>query len=217
MKRLTKEICGRAHGEEGVSEDKLTGAYCRGEFEATAIVERLFAIEEILGDDYDLDLLNMILTAYRDGRYIVMRDAEQEGVARLKKISEADCEGRCIVPPAKIGDTVYHITTCENFWKVLDGTMYDADGGEGTATGYYCPCELAENCPFPLDDDGGFDCDEHKKELGIFEDVVTGIVIDDTQEFLTLGYSGNVWFCEFGKTVFKEKESAVSALEEMRK
>lgn len=116
MKRLTKEICGYAHGAEGVSEDKLTGVYCRGEFEATAIVERLLAIEEILGDDYDLDLLNMILTAYRDGRYIVMRGAEQEGVARLRKISEADCEGRCIILPCKIGDTIYKIgyTTCKN-------------------------------------------------------------------------------------------------------
>lgn len=37
MKRLTKEICGYAHGAEGVCEDKLTGSYCRGEFEATAI------------------------------------------------------------------------------------------------------------------------------------------------------------------------------------
>ena len=55
MKRLTKEICGHAHGAEGISEDKLTGAYCRGEFEATAIVERLFVIEEILGEDYDLE------------------------------------------------------------------------------------------------------------------------------------------------------------------
>lgn len=36
MKRLTKEICGYAHGAEGISEDKLTGSYCRGEFEATA-------------------------------------------------------------------------------------------------------------------------------------------------------------------------------------
>lgn len=61
MKRLTKEICGRAHGAEGVSEDKLTGVYCRGEFEATAIVERLFAIEEILGDDYNLERLQVLV------------------------------------------------------------------------------------------------------------------------------------------------------------
>lgn len=207
MKRLTKEICGRAHGAEGVSEDKLTGAYCRGEFEATAIVERLFEYEKTGFEPQEIEEQKFFIAAQKD----------PDKLKRLRELVEADANDRCIVPPAKIGDKVYHITTCEHFYKVLDGTMYDADGGVGTATGYYCPCELAENCPFPLDDDGGFDCDEHKKELGIFEDVVTGIVIDDTQEFLTLDYSGNVLFCEFGKTVFKEKEAAVSALEEMRK
>lgn len=207
MKRLTKEICGRAHGAEGVSEDKLTGAYCRGELEATAIVERLFAYENTGFEPHEIEEQKFFIAAQKD----------QDKLKRLRELVEADANDRCIIPPAKIGDTVYNITTCEHFYKVLDGTMYDADGGVGTATGYYCPCELAENCPFPLDDDGGFDCDEHKKELQIFEDVVTGIVIDDTQEFLTLDYSENVLFCEFGKTVFKEKEAAVSALKEMRK
>ena len=55
MKRLTKYICGHAHGAEGIKDDDLTGSYCRGEFEATAIVDRLAAIEDILGDEYDLD------------------------------------------------------------------------------------------------------------------------------------------------------------------
>ena len=42
-----------------------------------------------------------------EGRYIVMRDAEQEGVARLREISEADKDGRCVVLPCKVGDVVY--------------------------------------------------------------------------------------------------------------
>lgn len=33
------------HGAEGVSEDKLTGRYCRGVFEATACVEKLAEYE----------------------------------------------------------------------------------------------------------------------------------------------------------------------------
>ena len=57
MKRLTKYICGHAHGAEGIKDDDLTGSYCRGEFEATAIVDRLAAIEDILGDEYDLERL----------------------------------------------------------------------------------------------------------------------------------------------------------------
>ena len=46
-------------------------------------VYRLAAIEDILGNDYDLD--------------------------RLKELVEADREGRCVVLPCKIGDTVYDI------------------------------------------------------------------------------------------------------------
>lgn len=44
-----------------------------------------------------------------EGRYIVMRDAEQEGVARLRELAEADKDGRCVVLPCKVGDTVWRI------------------------------------------------------------------------------------------------------------
>lgn len=47
-----------------------------------------------------------------EGRYIVMRDAEQEGVARLRELAEADKDGRLVVLPCKVGDTV---------WANLDG------------------------------------------------------------------------------------------------
>ena len=39
-----------------------------------------------------------------EGRYIVMRDAEQEGVARLRELAEADKDGRCVVLPCKVGE-----------------------------------------------------------------------------------------------------------------
>ena len=148
--------------------------------------DRLAAIEDILGDEYDLD--------------------------RLRELAQADREGRCVVLPAGIGDTVHHITTCKNFSQVLDGTMYGPNGELGTATGLYCPCELAETCPFPCDDDGSFDCEKHKNTLAIFEDVVTGILSDDMQDTLFLEYSGNVAFDDFGKTVFLTREEAEAAL-----
>ena len=44
-----------------------------------------------------------------EGRYIVMRDAEQEGVARLRELAEADRDGRVVVLPCKVGDTVYWV------------------------------------------------------------------------------------------------------------
>lgn len=83
VERLTRYICDRAHGAQGVSESKLTGAYCRGQFEATAVVERLAAIEDVLGDTYDLD--------------------------RLRELVEADKDGRCVVLPCKVGTPVYWV------------------------------------------------------------------------------------------------------------
>jgi hypothetical protein len=50
-----------------------------------------------------------------EGRYIVMRDAEQEGVALLRELAEADKDGRVVVLPCKVGDTV---------WAILDGAKY---------------------------------------------------------------------------------------------
>lgn len=47
MNRLTKRIDGYAHGAEGRNKDKLTGDYCRGEFEATACVEKLAEYEDL--------------------------------------------------------------------------------------------------------------------------------------------------------------------------
>nr|DAU67652.1 MAG TPA: hypothetical protein [Caudoviricetes sp.] len=48
-----------------------------------------------------------------EGRYIVMRDAEQEGVARLRELAVADKDGRCVVLPCKVGDTVYRLQYIE--------------------------------------------------------------------------------------------------------
>lgn len=41
-----------------------------------------------------------------EGRYIVMRDAEQEGVARLRELAEADRDGRLVVLPFTSGRTL---------------------------------------------------------------------------------------------------------------
>ena len=39
-----------------------------------------------------------------EGRYIVMRDAEEAGVARLRELDEADKNGRVVVLPCKVGE-----------------------------------------------------------------------------------------------------------------
>lgn len=45
-----------------------------------------------------------------EGRYIVMRDAKQEGVARLRELAEADKDGRLVVLLCKVGDRLYEVT-----------------------------------------------------------------------------------------------------------
>lgn len=163
------------------------------------MASRLALIENILGDDYDLD--------------------------RLKEIVQADKDNRIIIPPVNIGDTVYVITTCENFIAVPDGTMYGEGGELGTATGYYCPYDLVRNCPFPLEEDGSFDCKKHKNTSNIFKDLVVGIVVDEMRDWIVVDkmrdcvvfeYSGAKYFEEFGKKFFLSQKEAEAALERMK-
>ena len=93
MKRLTKRwgkepypnLAGRV-----VCEDKeCDSAKSCNDCVHGRIAQRLAAIEDILGDEYDLD--------------------------RLRELAEADREGRCVVLPCKVGDVVYEIRyTAEN-------------------------------------------------------------------------------------------------------
>ena len=54
-----------------------------------------------------------------EGRYIIMHDAEQEGVARLRELAEADKDGRVVVLPCKVGDTVYKTITIKDQAPVI--------------------------------------------------------------------------------------------------
>ena len=67
----------------------------------------LAAIEDILGDEYDLELVQKLIQAYKEGRYIIMKEPEQAGVSRLRELAQADREGRCVVLPCKVEDDVY--------------------------------------------------------------------------------------------------------------
>ena len=92
-----REVCER-QGDDGCKTCPIAKAF-----------DRLAAIEDILGDEYDLDLLQKQIQAYREGRYIILKEPEQAGVSRLRELAEADREGRCIVLPCKKGDTVWRI------------------------------------------------------------------------------------------------------------
>lgn len=132
-------------------------------------------------------------------------------IDRLRELAQADKEGRVVVLPCEIGDTVYHITTCEHFPQILDGTMYGPNGEPGTATGRYCPCELSETCPFDVED---FDCEKNKKKLAVFPDTVAGLYIADYKVRINLDYSGTVNVLDFGNTGFLNREDAEVALAE---
>lgn len=69
MERLTKKDC------------KTGWPVVRPDCTVYSMTNRLAAIEDILGDEYDID--------------------------RLRALVQADKEGRCVVLPAKIGDSIY--------------------------------------------------------------------------------------------------------------
>ena len=101
---------------------------------------------------------------------------------KLKDYEDLEEQGRLIKLPCKVGSTVYAICTCEAVGTVLDGTLYGSNGGFGTATGYYCPYELSDNCPH-IDAD---DCDECKNVEAVFEDTVDYINITEYETIIGL-------------------------------
>lgn len=67
------------------------------------LVERLAAYEDT---GLEPERCAEFARADAEGRYIVMRDAEQEGVARLRELAKADKEGRLVVLPFTSGRTL---------------------------------------------------------------------------------------------------------------
>ena len=72
----------------------------------TAVCDRLAAYEDT---GLTPERCAEFARADAEGRYIVMRDAEQAGVARIRELAEADKDGRVVVLPCKVGDTVWRI------------------------------------------------------------------------------------------------------------
>lgn len=71
------------------------------------IVRRLAAIEDILGDDYDLDRLRELLEACKglepseiaESKLLIATRKDPEKLARMAELVEADRDGRCVVLP----------------------------------------------------------------------------------------------------------------------
>lgn len=107
MERLTKRTCGVVV-YVGAHENTTTGQIpC--EVSAAGVrelMERLAAYEDT---GLTPERCAEFARADAEGRYIVMRDAEQEGVARLRELAEADKDGRLVVLPCKVGDTLFRV------------------------------------------------------------------------------------------------------------
>ena len=77
--------------------------------QAAEMRARLKLIEDLLGDDYDLELLRKLLDAYRGKRCFIMREPEDKGVSRLRELAFADLDGRCVVFPCSVGQKIYKV------------------------------------------------------------------------------------------------------------
>lgn len=58
-----------------------------------------------------------------EGRYIIMRDAEQEGVARLRELAEADKDGRLFLLPMEPGRSMLCQEYFERPWVMKNVTL----------------------------------------------------------------------------------------------
>ena len=138
----------------------------------------------------------------------------QKVLSKLGKIEDLEEQGKIIKLPCSFEDTIYHITTCKEFGKVLDGTLWGDGGGYGTATGYYCPYELNSSCPFEECDD----CKECENKLAIFEDSVEQIMMNGFEEpSIMFEHSGWAYFSQFGENVFTDREKAEEKLKELQR
>lgn len=85
MKRLTENAYGQMRTPPPSRNKSKNPSY-------ESLYKRLAAIEDILGDEYDLD--------------------------RLRELAQADREGRCVVPPCKVGQKVkVDVRTWGNVWN----------------------------------------------------------------------------------------------------
>lgn len=112
---------------------------------------------------------------------------------RLRELVAAERDGRVVVLPCKVGDTVYAIVHC-------DEVMKDCDDDYGTGTG-------AITCPF--EGECMFDECDDSNEI-IVETCVTGLWCDSdgTWKVFFEHINADVGASDFGKTVFLTRAEA---------
>lgn len=125
-------------------------------------MERRFVVHQLI-EDYRMDRED--LRAYKatrltpercaefaradaEGRYIVMRDAEQAGVARLRELAEADRDGRLVVLPFARGRTLLCEENIDSLRLMKDVELairYCSSCGIVFYMGYNVFCDLVKH------------------------------------------------------------------------
>lgn len=95
MERLTRMIAGYPHGAEGITKDTLTGMYCRGEFEATACVEKLAEYENLEQQGLLVKLPCAVGTTLYAVSFKIYCKYEESGYLIGEDINCAFCNNRC--------------------------------------------------------------------------------------------------------------------------
>lgn len=102
-------------GKHGKPMIDCTALYCRNRLKA-----RLAAYEDTR---LTPERCAEFARADAEGRYIIMRNAEQEGVARLRELAEADKEGRLFLLPLEPGRPMLCQEYFERPWVMKNVTL----------------------------------------------------------------------------------------------
>ena len=127
-------------GKHGKPMVDCTALYCRNRLK-----DRLAAYEDTR---LTPERCAEFARADAEGRYIVMRDAEQEGVARLRELAEADKDGRLFILPLEPGRSMLYQQDFERpcvMKNVAPCIQYQSSAGIIFFMRYYTFSRLVEN------------------------------------------------------------------------
>ena len=96
MKRLTTRVHEKSSLVKGMSI-----------FDIEEAIDHLTAIEDILGDEYDLNDLQKAMWCIQTMKLAFADDTAS--IERLRELWFADRDGRCFTSPVKIGQTVWFV------------------------------------------------------------------------------------------------------------
>lgn len=136
MERLTRRIGDRCAVKEGYKLDTIKGAKC--------IVDRLAAIEDILGDVYDLDCLSAMIDIIRSARLGEPLTIEQMRHMDGLPVFVEWKDGR--IPPRWyiVGDSAWNMMEFDGFDGYGDWFAYEYPPSACIDWSKWEPCELCE-------------------------------------------------------------------------